>query len=162
MARDGLLSKIGLALGCLVAVVLILVVALGYINRSREETLSGSTEVEQRRDPGWEIRYTATAALARRGSDLVKDRLDVLAEMLDEEKQQQNFRANLKKGREVPNEAEVVQALTRNLQAVAELHRRNPRVDLAPLVPAIDKLTQHSNITLRTEALRTKNVLENQ
>src|ERR1700736_1810414 len=43
--------------------------------------------------PGWEIRYNATVALARRGSPQLP--LGVLCEMLDEDRQMRNFRATL-------------------------------------------------------------------
>ena len=53
---------------------------------------------------GWEIRYNAAAALARRGSDRIKDHIEVLSEMLDENQQLLNFRTKLKEGQDVPDE----------------------------------------------------------
>src|SRR5260370_18760445 len=57
--------------------------------------------------PGWEVRYNATIALARRGSERVKDEQvwENLQEMLDEEQQLRNSRRKLKDGAEVPDEA---------------------------------------------------------
>ena len=52
---------------------------------------------------GWEVRYNATVALARRGSDKVKDEgvWDNLTEMLDEGQQLRNFRREAADGKEV-------------------------------------------------------------
>src|SRR5262249_1868906 len=110
----------------------------------------------RRSEPGWETRYTATVALARRGSDLVKDRLSVFVEMLDEEQQLQNFRTKLKDGREAPNEVEAFQTLTNGLKALVELHRKRPDMDLSSLYPAVTKLTQSPNAALRNEATHAK------
>ena len=56
---------------------------------------------------GWEVRYNATVALARRGSDKIKDEQvwENLLEMLDEEQQLRNFHRELKDKSEVPDEA---------------------------------------------------------
>jgi hypothetical protein len=108
-----------------------------------------------------EIRYNAIAALARRGSTAMSDpdRLDVLAEMLDEAKQQRQFRIKLKDGREVPD-ATAAQSTTESaLKAIVELHKKRPEIDLTRLHPAITKLTTSNNGVIRQEALRTKAAL---
>jgi hypothetical protein len=108
-----------------------------------------------------EIRYNAIAALARRGSTAMSDpdRQDVLAEMLDEPKQQRQFRIKLKDGRELPD-ATAAQSTTESaLKAIVELHKKRPEMDLSRLHPAIVKLTQSNNGVIRQEALRTKAAL---
>lgn len=160
MGRDSFLSKVGLTLGCLVAVVLIFVVAQVWFQRGRPAAEPVRSSSATRSSAGWEVRYNATLALARRGSPAVKNRLDVLAEMLDEQQQRQNFRGTGKNGAEVPNEAEVFQTLSSTLKAVAELHRRRPDLDLSELYPAVRKLTGADNAVLRGEALRTKEALQ--
>lgn len=109
------------------------------------------------RKPGAEVRYNATVALARRGSARV--RLPLLDEMLDEPGLQATFRVTNKDGREVADHAKVWLTMTSAVRAVAELHRQNPRLDLAMLRPRIDALAEHPNPTLRTEAKNTQNAL---
>jgi hypothetical protein len=103
--------------------------------------------------PGLSIRYNAAVALARRGSDRV--RLDLLAEMLDEEAQTQNFRLRRKDGQEVPDEATARTAVLSTIQAISELHRKRPDRDLAEVLPGLEKLKQSSTPIVRTEAERT-------
>jgi hypothetical protein len=105
--------------------------------------------------PGWEIRYNATIALARRGSDKAADRLDVLEEMLDEQKQRANF-AKREGDRQVVDEAGANATVLNALKAIVQLHDKNPALDLSPLNAAIQKLTQSSNAALRTEAEQTR------
>src|SRR4051794_16315506 len=50
---------------------------------------------------GWEVRYNAALALARRGA--AQTPWEVIAEMLDEKQQLRNFRASPKKGVDVPD-----------------------------------------------------------
>lgn len=109
--------------------------------------------------PGWEIRYNAVTALARRGSDRIKDHLDILSEMLDEDQQLANFRTKLKDGREVPDEQAARSTVTSALKAVAELHEKKPNLDLSSLTPRIEKLTQSSSLIVRSEAERTRQIL---
>ncbi len=160
MGRDSFLSKVGLTLGCLVAVVLIFIAAQVWFQRGKSAAGSVSSSSASRSSAGWEIRYNATLGLARRGSALVKDRLSVLAEMLDEQQQRQNFRGKGKNGADVPNEGEVFQTLSSTLKAVTELHHRRPDLDLSELYPAVRKLTEAGNPALRGEALRAKEALK--
>ncbi|HLW64142.1 MAG TPA: hypothetical protein VKS79_02405 [Gemmataceae bacterium] len=113
--------------------------------------------------PGWEIRYNATLALARRGSDEVKKNEQVwenLNEMLDEQQQLRNFRIKNKDGSEVSDEPAARMTVISALQAIDELHQRRPDMDLTGLLPAVEKLTSSSNVAVRTEATRTKLLLE--
>ncbi len=109
--------------------------------------------------PGWEIRYNAVTALARRGSDRVKEHLDVLGEMLNEDQQLANFRTKLKDGRVVPDEQSARGTVLSALKAVVELHGKRPEMDLSALAPAIDKLAGSSNLVVRTEAERARGAL---
>ncbi len=105
---------------------------------------------------GLEIRYKATEALARRGSEKIKQRLGILQEMLDEDKQRENFRTELQGGREVADENLVYSTVRGALRGITELHHRQPTMDLTSLYPAIEKLSESSIRELRTEAQRTQ------
>jgi hypothetical protein len=130
-----------------------------------EESLARMREAEGQRDesvtpvPGLRIRYNATVALARRGS--FRARLDVIGEMLDEEKQRANFHLRRIDGQESVDESTVSLTLVTGLRAVSELHRRDPKRDLSVLSPAIDKLASNDNVALRSEAERTRLALAN-
>ena len=113
----------------------------------------------RRSRPGWEIRYNAATALARRGSDRVKDHMEILSEMLDEDQQLLNFRTKLKEGQDVPDEQAARTTVISALKAVVELHEKKPNLDLSTLNPAIDKLTHSPNMVVRNEAERTRIVL---
>jgi hypothetical protein len=119
--------------------------------------------------PGWEVRYNAAAALARRGSDKVLDARvrETLLEMLDEEQQLRNFRVTekdgtpvtSKDGQPVPDSAGAQLTVISTLQALGELHRLRPELDLAPFRPAIDKLAGSPNLAVRTRARETQQLL---
>lgn len=111
------------------------------------------------RSSGWEIKYTATVALARRGSDLVKDHFDTLAEMLDEQQQQANCKVKGRDNQDIVNEQAATSNVTAALKALVELHRRRPEMDLSKFNPAIQKLSQSGNPVLRTEAEKTRAAL---
>jgi hypothetical protein len=156
MARDGFLSRVGVALGCLVAAAVVGLLVVAWYQRSRPNATAAPAVATRRSEPGWETRYTATVALARRGSERVRERLGVFAEMLDEEQQLQNFRTRLKDGREVANVPEAYQTLTNGLRALVELHRKRPEFDFSALHPAVQKLAENDNAALRNEAARAK------
>jgi hypothetical protein len=118
----------------------------------------GRTAGEPNPTQGLEVRYNAAAALARRGSD--RTRLDLLEQMLDEERQLQNFRLKGPDGTYHPDEATAGTTLVNALQSVAELHRKKPGRDLSELRPAVEKLAHDSDYTLRTEAERTLQALD--
>jgi hypothetical protein len=104
--------------------------------------------------PGWEVRYNAALALARRGSDKVKDPAvwDTLLEMLDEQQQLNNFRAQLRDGREVPDESAARVTVIGTLRAVTELHRKQPGMGLKEFNEPIAKLAQSADPLLSSEA----------
>jgi hypothetical protein len=112
---------------------------------------------------GWEVRYNATLALANRGSDHIKDQevWENLLEMLDENQQLANFnKVPTPDGKEAPDPASARMTVIGALQAIEELHRRRPDMDLSGLNPTIEKLIKSSNVAVRTEATKTKLLLE--
>jgi hypothetical protein len=116
--------------------------------------------------PGWEIRYNATVALARRGSPYV--RLDVLREMLDEQRQMHNFRTALPDGRNVPDEAAARRTVLGALKAVRDWHRHQGAIrqvgpdspELRSLYVAVDRLADSPNRVVSTEAQETRLALK--
>jgi hypothetical protein len=105
------------------------------------------------------IRFNATIALARRGSD--KLRLGLLQEMLDPALLRERFRVTGPDGKEVPDEQLVTKTLEGALEAVSELHQRRPERDLSSLYPAIEALAHDPNLATRSEAERTQRALKN-
>jgi hypothetical protein len=126
------------------------------LSELREE--ENKTEEARTKVPGLKIRYNATVALARRGSD--QARVDVLQDMLNEPLQQQNFVLKRKNGEEVPDEATARVTVATALQAVAELHRKNPERDLSRLYRAIEEIAEGKNAALQAEAERTRKTLD--
>jgi len=101
------------------------------------------------------VRYNAALALAWRGSPKIKEdpvAWDLLLEMLDEEKQLQNYRIKQPDGREIGNEAAARETTRGALRAVQELHKKQPSLDLAGLKPAIEKLAESGNKVIATDA----------
>jgi hypothetical protein len=113
----------------------------------------GRTPGESNLAQGLEVRYNAAAALARRGSD--RARLDLLRDMLDEDRQLRNFHLKGPDGADRPDEGTARTTLVNALQSVAELHRKKPGRDLSELRPAVEKLAHDPDYALRTEAERT-------
>jgi hypothetical protein len=107
------------------------------------------------------IRYKAVEGLARRGSDKLAKRWGVLEEMLDESRLAENFRIKLVDGRNVPDETAVDSTLTGALRAVAEGHRRRPKLDFSRFDVAIARLADNPNAAVRAEAQRTQITLFN-
>jgi hypothetical protein len=103
-----------------------------------------------------EIRKNATAALARRGSDRAD--LNLLREMLDEDRQRQDYRALQKDTPQAVQDAARAIVLS-TLKAVAELHRKNPGRDLSSLDPAIEQLTHNPAASVRAEAEQARQAL---
>jgi hypothetical protein len=109
--------------------------------------------------PGFRVQVNASVALARRGSP--KTPLGLLAEMLDETILRERFVLQDKKsGQEQPNEDMVVGTLVNALQAVPELHRKRPEMDLSALRPPIDRLAQNANKAVRIEAVQAQLALD--
>jgi hypothetical protein len=123
--------------------------------RSREAEPQGDESITRR--PGSTIRINANIALARRGSTRV--RLDLLKEMLDESALRENFRVRAKDGHDVPDQEMVGNTLDAALRAIIELHQRRPDFALSSLQGALEELAQSSNMTLRSGAKHTLQVL---
>jgi hypothetical protein len=102
-------------------------------------------------NPGWKIRYDATIALARRGSD--KTDIDILEQMLGETTQRANFRTKQSNGQEVVDEQGMYRMLDATLDAIAQYRDKhsNPKAD-AQLKPAVEKLTESQNHAVREKA----------
>lgn len=112
--------------------------------------------------PGFEVRYNAVIALARRGSDKIKDdhAWDTLKEMLDENQQLRNFKHELPNKQKVSDPGAAHLTIITALKAIDELHRRRPDMDLSGLKPAVDKLSHSNNLAISTEAKRTQQLLD--
>ena len=115
--------------------------------------------------PGWEIRYNAALALARRGSAQLP--LGLMREMLDEQQQMRNFRAVLADGRQVADETAARETVLSALKALTQWHQLAPAVTternnpaLKEVYQAVDRLTQSANLVVRTEAEKTRQALK--
>ncbi len=103
---------------------------------------------------GWEVRYNAALALARRGSPHVKDPeiWDSLLEMLDEDQQLRNFRTKTEDGHEIVDDTGARTTVISALQSLQELHNKQPHMDLSGLKEPIEKLTRSPNATVSVQA----------
>jgi hypothetical protein len=110
--------------------------------------------------PGLRVRYNAVAALARRGSKKV--RLDQLEEMLDAHQLAEVCIKKLPDGSEQPDELFILQTQIATLQAVAELHRKQPALDLSTIRAMVAKLASDPNSAVRTQARTTQEELQKQ
>ncbi len=110
--------------------------------------------------PGWEVRYNAAIALARRGSPTVLEDAvkESILEMLDEDQQMRNFRTTVN-GKEVTDAAKAQLTVITAVQALADLHARKADLDLSAFKPAIDKLVNSPNLAVNTEAKKTQLLL---
>jgi hypothetical protein len=163
MAQDSGLVKRGLLVLGLIAV-LAGVVLFVMFRRPGQALPDEPPEGVTASPKGWEVRYNATLGLARRGSGKV--RLDVLAEMLDEHKQMKNFRAKVKGGPDVPDEAAARATVLSALKAIIEWHEKGgnsvtgvSKQELEALYGALDRLTRSPNLVVRTEAERTRRAI---
>jgi hypothetical protein len=120
----------------------------------------GDRDEQFTKTPGLRIRYNAALALARRGSN--RTPIDALKDMLDESEQLDQNRVRFKKdGHEAADEVTAHDIVQTALRAVAELHRKNPAVNLTALDSAIDKLKNSAEPAVRQEAERTREALRN-
>lgn len=110
--------------------------------------------------PGWQIRYNAALALARRGSPNVP--WDLFQEMLDEKRQMRNFRAQLQDGKVVPDEASARLTMLSALRAASEWHKKQTGVkkdasaQLSEVYAVVDKLASHPIMEIKTQAENTR------
>jgi hypothetical protein len=106
------------------------------------------------------VRYNASIALARRGSPnaLEDSAKDSLLEMLDEEQQMRNFRHSVN-GQDVSDAGAAQLTVITAVQAIADLHRLKPDLNLSAFKAAIDKLTNSQSVAVSTEARKTQQLL---
>ncbi len=131
----------------------------GDDGRGEEPVRRGDPQAEYRRANKEEvrrlnekqIRYNAVLTLARRGSDRARDHFALIGEMLDEDRQREVWRTG-EAGEQGAHEAGARQVVPAALQALEQLRRKNPGVDLAPLRPAIDRLAHSDNQAVRMQA----------
>jgi hypothetical protein len=95
--------------------------------------------------------------LARRGSP--KTRLDQLEDMLDARRLGEQCVVRRSDGVERPDDAFILQTQLAALPAIAELHRKQPNLDLKQLRAAVDHLTTDPNSAIRAEARKTQEEL---
>lgn len=116
--------------------------------------------------PGWEVRYNAVMALARRGS--TKLPIDVLAEVLDEKQQMRNFMGKTPEDEVVVDEQaarvtvlsglKALEKWVANKDAVKAVQTENAK-GYEQLRAAVDKLTQSPSPVLRQRAEAVKQLM---
>lgn len=110
--------------------------------------------------PGWQIRYNATIALLRRGSDQTP--WTVVREMLDEKQQLKNCEFPLPDGRTVADEAAARGFVIAALKAVGEWQRKSgQRPPAADVVAAIDQLATSEIPELKIQAEKARQTISN-
>jgi hypothetical protein len=119
--------------------------SIGADNQIASHTISKS--------PGLRIRFNASVALARRGSDKVRPA--ILRQMLDEDGLGNSFTIRLEDGKEVTDEALVAATVSAALGGLAMLHETRPEKNLADFHPVLHKLEQSANKDLSAEATQT-------
>jgi len=147
----------------IVPIIVLALMPLACNRSSMPSVISGPAST-----PGWEVRYNAAAALARRGSEKTLDESvrATLLEMLDEEQQLRNFPVKDEKGvvrkdkegRTAPDVAAAQLTVVSTLRALTELHRRRPEFDLSPFKSAVDKLAQSASLGVSTEAKKAQQI----
>ena len=116
--------------------------------------------------PGWNVRYTATLALARAGSEQVP--FDVLAQMLDEDLQMRNWLAHTEDGKVFVDEQSARRTVHNGLRGVVQWHEHKEAVDkvgkdnpgLLRVYAAVNKLTLSHDSALQQEAQSIKKKID--
>ncbi|MBM3995235.1 MAG: hypothetical protein FJ303_13940 [Planctomycetes bacterium] len=110
---------------------------------------------------GWEVRYNAATALARRGSDKVP--WVILREMLDEKQQMRNYRARNADGNDVYDEAAARANMLSALKAIAAWHEKRKTEkktdvpsDLRAIYPVVESLAASSYVEMKLQAEKTR------
>lgn len=110
--------------------------------------------------PGFDVRYNAATALARRGSAAVP--WPLLREMLDERQQMKNNRVRLKDGRDVHDEANARLIMVSALRAIAVWHEKQSDkkqelpADLRQIYAIVDELTKSQFVELKVQAVKAR------
>ena len=97
--------------------------------------------------PGLGIRFNAVLAQAHRGSPKV--RLGILQQMLDEPFLAANFLIERPGGVQTPDQSMIAQTMDAALKGLAQLHARQPKLDLSSFSSALDTLAKNGNIAIR-------------
>lgn len=111
---------------------------------------------------GWEIRYNAALALARRGSKHTP--WPTIREMLDPERQRHNFRARVAGATILADEEAALRTVHATLAAIAEWHKKQdgPKADISSdlqlIYADVDRLAESDNTPIRVQADRTRQV----
>lgn len=106
--------------------------------------------------PGYDVRYSAATALARRGSAAVP--WPLLREMLDERQQLSNNHVRLKDGRDVYDEANARLIMVSALRAIAAWHEKQSDksqtvpVELRDIYATVDELAKSEFVELKVQA----------
>jgi hypothetical protein len=109
---------------------------------------------------GWQIRYNAALALARRGSQHTP--WTTIREMLDEERQRRNFRAKIAGATILPDEEAALRTVHATLAAVADWHKKQDAAkaqissELQLVYAEVDRLAENDNTPIRVQADRTR------
>jgi len=110
---------------------------------------------------GWEVRYNAATALARRVSDKVP--WVILREMLDEKQQMRNYRARNADGNDVYDEAAARANMLSALKAIAAWHEKRKTEkktdvpsDLRAIYPVVESLAASSYVEMKLQAEKTR------
>jgi hypothetical protein len=109
---------------------------------------------------GWEIRYNAALALARRGSKHTP--WPTIREMLDEDRQRHNFRAKLAGTTIVADEEAALRTVHATLAAITEWHKKQDGVkadvssELQLVYADVDRLAESDNTPIRVQADRAR------
>jgi hypothetical protein len=104
--------------------------------------------------PELNIKFNATIALARRGSDEVNT--GRLVEMLDQDKLRTQFlRQDVTTEKSEPDEGMVIQTLVNTLKAVSELHKQRPQRITSGIRMAVNNLKTNANVAVKKEAEET-------
>jgi hypothetical protein len=155
LARRGLLL-LGLMTGLAAVVVLII------LQRPQSPATSGAPPdpALEPSAPGWEIRYNAALALARRGSPSTP--WPIIREMLDEQQQRRNFQVTLQSGKVVPDEEAALRTVYNTIGALGEWHKKQDAAkvtvsaELRSVYAQVDRLAEHSNTQIRVHADRVR------
>jgi hypothetical protein len=162
----GLVQRGLLLLGGMTA--LVVVMLLVALRRPESSNAPASTAKDVAPSaPGWEIRYNAALALARRGSPNTP--WPIILEMLDEDRQQSNFRVTLKNGQVVADVEDARNTVRNALSAVAQWHEKQshtapqpPTAEMQLVYDQIDRLAHDTNAPLRVHADRTRQKINRQ
>jgi hypothetical protein len=110
----------------------------------------GATYIEK--NPGFLVRVNAALALARRGSRKAETALGLYRTCLDEKELDQILLTQEKNGPTHPSKGKIGKILSATLDALAQLHRQQPSLDLSSLRPSIDQLAGHGDAGIQKGA----------